>query len=71
MLSGTVASLAGARFYWEAAMLGTILLVFAFVFAAIAALFVDSVNRPPIVISFGWLALAFYLLSILLGGKFG
>jgi hypothetical protein len=52
-------------------MLGTILLVFAFVFAAIAALFIDTVNRQPIVVHFGWLAVAFYLLSILLGGKLG
>jgi hypothetical protein len=52
-------------------MLGTILLVFAFVFAVIAAVFVDSVNRGPIVIHFGWLAVAFWILSILLGGKFG
>jgi hypothetical protein len=52
-------------------MLGTILLVFAFVFAAIAALFVAEVNRPRIAIHFGWLAIAFWLLSILLGGKFG
>lgn len=49
-------------------MLGTILLVFAFVFATIAALFVTTVSRPPIAIHFGWLAVAFYLLSILLSG---
>ena len=48
-------------------MLGTILLAFAFVFAAIAALFIAEVNRPPLTVHFGWLALAFYLLSILLG----
>lgn len=47
-------------------MISTILLVFAFVFAVIAALFVTTVSRPPIAIHFGWLALAFYLLSILL-----
>jgi hypothetical protein len=49
-------------------MLGTILLVFAFVFACIAALFITAVNRPPLAIHFGWLAVAFYLLSLLLGG---
>jgi hypothetical protein len=49
-------------------MIGQILLCFAFVFAIIAALFVDSVASPPIRVHFGWLALAFYLLSILLGG---
>jgi hypothetical protein len=49
-------------------MLAQILLVFAFVFALIAALFVVEVSRPPIVLHFGWLALAFYILSILLGG---
>lgn len=52
-------------------MVGTILLVFAFVFAAIAALFIQSVERSPLSIHFGWLAIAFWLLSILLGGKFG
>jgi hypothetical protein len=52
-------------------MLSTILLVFAFVFAAIAALFIDTVNRPPIVIHFGWLSISFWILSILLGGKLG
>ena len=49
-------------------MLGQILLVFAFVFACIAALFVTAVARPPLAIHFGWLAVAFYLLSLLLGG---
>jgi hypothetical protein len=49
-------------------MIGQILLVFAFVFAVIAALFVTTVNRPPISIHFGWLAIAFWILSILLGG---
>lgn len=48
-------------------MLSMILLVFAFVFAVIAAVFVTTVNRPPIALHFGWLAIAFYLLSILLG----
>jgi hypothetical protein len=52
-------------------MLGTILLVFAFVFAAIAALFIDTISRPPLAVHFGWLAVAFWLLSILLGGKPG
>jgi hypothetical protein len=49
-------------------MIGTILLCFAFVFAIIAALFVTEVSRPPIAVHFGWLALAFYILSVLLGG---
>lgn len=49
-------------------MLGMILLVFAFVFAAIAALFIESLARPPITVHFGWLAIAFWILSILLGG---
>lgn len=44
-------------------MLGTILLVFAFVFAVIAA---AGVSIPRI--HFGWLAVAFWILSILLGG---
>lgn len=49
-------------------MIAQILLVFAFVFAVIAALFITTVSRPPVAIHFGWLAVAFYLLSILLGG---
>lgn len=49
-------------------MLGQILLVFAFVFAVIAALFVTTVQRPPISIHFGWLAVAFWIIAILLGG---
>jgi hypothetical protein len=49
-------------------MLGQILLVFAFVFAVIAAVFVTTVSRPPIALHFGWLAVAFWILSILLGG---
>jgi len=49
-------------------MIGQILLVFAFVFAVIAALFIDAVASPPFKVHFGWLALAFYLISILLGG---
>jgi hypothetical protein len=47
-------------------MIGFILLVFAFVFAIIAALFVSEVNRPPLTIHFGWLALAFFLISLIL-----
>jgi len=47
-------------------MIGTILLVFAFVFAVIAALFATEVTRSPFQIHFGWLALAFYILSLLL-----
>lgn len=57
-------------------MISTILLVFAFVFAVIAALFTTGwpwgAVGPPAArawgVHFGWLALAFYLLSILLGG---
>ena len=49
-------------------MLAQILLVFAFVFAVIAAVFVTTVNRPPLAVHFGWLAVAFWILSILLGG---
>jgi hypothetical protein len=48
--------------------MGQILLVFAFVFACIAALFVTTVSRPPVSIHFGWFAVAFWILSILLGG---
>ena len=48
-------------------MLGQILLVFAFVFAIIAALFVTSVARGNLSVHFGWLAVAFWILSILLG----
>jgi len=49
-------------------MIGQILLCFAFVFAIIAALFVTEISRSPFSIHFGWLALAFYILSLLLGG---
>lgn len=49
-------------------MISQILLVFAFVFAIIAAVFVTTVNRPPLAIHFGWLAVAFWILSVLLGG---
>jgi hypothetical protein len=56
-------------------MLSQILLVFAFVFAVIAALFVQSYPfaqpapaRFPWGVHFGWLAVAFWILSILLGG---
>jgi hypothetical protein len=49
-------------------MLAQILLVFAFVFAVIAALFVTTVSRPPISIHFGWLSAAFVILALLLGG---
>jgi hypothetical protein len=47
-------------------MTGQILLVFAFVFAIIAALFVTEVSRPPISINFGWLAVACLILAFLL-----
>ena len=49
-------------------MLHQILIVFAFVFATIAALFITTVARPPLALHFGWLAVAFYFLSIILGG---
>jgi len=49
-------------------MTAQILLVFAFVFAVIAALFVTEVSRPPIAVHFGWLAVAFWILAHLLGG---
>ena len=49
-------------------MLNQILMVFAFVFAVIAALFVTVVARPPISLHFGWLAVAFWILALLLGG---
>lgn len=49
-------------------MISQILLVFAFVFAVIAALFVEAMPAPPIRVHFGWLSIAFYILSILLGG---
>jgi hypothetical protein len=49
-------------------MISTILLYFAVVFAFIAALFVDVIARPPFNINFGWLAIAFWILSIVLGG---
>ena len=49
-------------------MLTQILTVFAFVFAVIAAVFVTQVNRPPLSIHFGWLAIAFWILAALLGG---
>jgi len=49
-------------------MVGQILLCFAFVFAVIAALFVTSAAHPPFSVHFGWLAVAFYFISILLGG---
>ena len=50
-------------------MIGTILLVFAFVFALIAAVFIESVNRASITIHFGWLALAFYIANLIFGGR--
>ncbi len=49
-------------------MIGTILDIFAFVFATIAALFVTTAQRPPLAVHFGWLAVAFYLLSVVLAG---
>lgn len=44
--------------------LGLILLVFAFVFAVIAACIMEGTGRW----NFGWAALAFYLLSLIVGG---
>jgi hypothetical protein len=49
-------------------MLAQILMVFAFVFAVIAAIFVESVPAPPIRVHFGWLALAFFLAAMIFGG---
>jgi hypothetical protein len=49
-------------------MVAQILMVFAFVFAAIAALFIETLARPPVTFHFGWLAVAFWLLAVLLGG---
>lgn len=49
-------------------MVGQILEVFAFVFAIIAALFVTTLARSPFNVHFGWLAVAFYILALLLGG---
>lgn len=51
-------------------MLGMILMMFAFVFAVIAALFVERVSRGLVAVHFGWLAVAFWLLSILIGSSF-
>jgi hypothetical protein len=48
-------------------MTGQIIMVFAFVFAVIAAIFTTAVQRPPISVHFGWLAVALYLLALLLG----
>jgi hypothetical protein len=48
-------------------MLETILLCFAIVFALIAALFVTSLARPPFSVHFGWLAVAFFLIVVLIG----
>jgi hypothetical protein len=49
-------------------MVAQILMVFAFVFAVIAALFSVSMARPPLTIHFGWLAVAFWIMALLLGG---
>lgn len=49
-------------------MLGLILLVFAFVFAVIAAIFIASVSRPPLSIHFGWLAVALLIAALIFGG---
>lgn len=46
------------------ANLGLVLLVFAFVFAVIAATIMEASGRW----NFGWAALAFYLLSLIVGG---
>ena len=45
---------------------GTILLYFAIVFALIAALVFQEANRGAFTVHFGWLALAFWLLSLVL-----
>jgi len=49
-------------------MISTILLYFAVVFAFIAALFIQQVDRAGFTVHFGWLAIAFWILSIILGG---
>jgi hypothetical protein len=48
-------------------MVAQTLLVFAFVFAVIAALFITEVSRPPLAVNFGWLAVALYFLALVLG----
>ena len=50
-------------------MIGSILLVFAFVFACIAALFAERFERAPFGLHFGWLAVVFWIASILAGSK--
>lgn len=49
-------------------MTAQILMVFAFVFAVIAAIFSEAIARPPFNVHFGWLSIALWILSILLGG---
>ena len=49
-------------------MISTILLYFAVVFAFIAALFAETINRPPFNVHFGWLSIAFWILSVILAG---
>ena len=49
-------------------MISTILLYFAVVFAFIAALFLDKLERPNFSVHFGWLAIAFWILSVILAG---
>jgi len=51
-------------------MIPTILLVFAFVFVVIAGVFIVEVNRPPLAVHFGWLAVAFWIASELFGRAF-
>lgn len=46
------------------AHLGLVLLVFAFVFAVIASCIMEGSGRW----NFGWAAIAFYLLSLIVGG---
>ena len=43
-----------------------ILTAFAFVFAAVAAVIMSDTRMGPLNIHFGWLAVAFYILSLLL-----
>ncbi len=52
-------------------MIGFILICFAFVFAVVAAVFNVNVTRGSWVVHFGWLAVAFYLLAVLLGHTTG
>jgi hypothetical protein len=49
-------------------MISTILLYFAVVFAFIAAVFAEKVERASFSVHFGWLSIAFWILSVILAG---